>query len=160
MSLLMLLLWLLSGLAHAAPEESVKFTPILRVFECPPNFVYRSDCKMIEKRLEQQKLVLNLDMLNQKMGQWSLQTTDPVPASFYVIVIRGREGKQYDYSVSTETGLPGSPAPFANGRIEFSDATTPSSFGVASATMEKDGKKYLTELRLTDFHGKASSAKK
>ncbi|HEY8279140.1 MAG TPA: hypothetical protein VIH99_05930 [Bdellovibrionota bacterium] len=139
----------------AAPEDSVKFTPTLRTYECPANFVYRSDCKMTERKLEPQKLVLNLDLLNRSMGQWSMQTADPVPASHYVIVLRGRAGKQFEYSVSTESGLPGSPAPFANARIEFTDASVPNSFGVGSATIEKDGKKYLTEIRLSDFHGKA-----
>jgi hypothetical protein len=140
--------------ASASTTETVKFTPTVRLYECPPGFVYRSDCAVHEKKLDPQVLALNLEVLTDRMGQWSLQMKDPIPASYFVIVVRGRSGDHYDYSVSAETGLPGSAAPFAEDRVEFSDAAIPKSFGVASAPMEKDGKKYLTEIRLGDFHGK------
>ena len=98
--------------------------------------MYRSDCAVKEKILAPQKLDLNIQVLTQRMGQWSLQMTDPIAASYYVIVVRGPVSGHYEYSVSSETGLPGSPSPFANARVEFSDAAVPESFGVSSATME------------------------
>lgn len=131
----------------------VVFTPTIRLYECPPNFVYRSDCNVKEKVLEPQKLELNIQVLTERMGQWSLQATSPIAASYYVIVVRGPVSGHFNYSVSAETGIPGSPAPFANARVEFPDSAIPQSFGVSSATMEKDGKKYLTEIRITDFQG-------
>jgi hypothetical protein len=139
--------------AAADSPETVKFTPTIRFYECPQTFVYRSDCTVKEKILETQKLDLNIQVLTQRMGQWTLSMTDPVPASYFVIVVRGMVAKHYEYSVSTETGLPGSPAPFTNARVEFSDTAVPASFGVSSATMQKDGKNYITEIRLAAFHG-------
>jgi hypothetical protein len=139
--------------AAADSPETVKFTPTIRFYECPQTFVYRSDCTVKEKVLETQKLDLNLQVLTQRMGQWTLQMTDPIPASYYVIVVRGMVAKHYEYSVSTETGLPGSPSPFTNARVEFAESAVPESFGVSSATMQKDGKNYITEIRLAAFHG-------
>lgn len=135
-----------------APTETVKFTPTIRFYECPQTFVYRSDCVVKERVLEPQKLDLNIQVLTQRMGQWALQIADPVPASYYVIVVRGPVEKHFEYSVSTETGLPGSPNPFTNARVEFSDTAIPDSFGVSSATIQKDGKNYITEIRLGQFH--------
>ncbi len=142
-------------IARAAPEESVKFVPAIKFYECPPNFVYRHECKISEYTLEPQKLVLNIEVLEQRMGHWSLRVADPVPAVYHVIVVRGKGSKQYNYSVSTEAGLASSPTPLTNARAEFSDDSVPRSFGVSTPTLEKDGKKYLAEIRLTDFHGKA-----
>lgn len=156
------LLLALASPAHATASsgETVKFTPVLRLYECPAGFVFRSDCAMREKRLEAQKLDLNIQVLTQVMGQWAYQTHEPVPASYYVIVVRGAAGGRIEYSVSTETGLPGSPAPFANARVEFSEGNAPANFGVSSATMEKDGKNFLTEIRLTEFRGQPGPAVK
>ena len=153
-SALFLSLLMAGAPAFGAPQETVKFTPTIKIYECPQSFVYRSECRAQEKQLEAQKLVLDLQVLSNRMGHWSLQLSDPVPSSYYVIVVRGKNGNHYDYSVSTETGIPGSPTPFVNERVEFSDAAIPFSFGVSSATLEKDGKKYITEIRLKDFHGK------
>jgi hypothetical protein len=139
--------------AAADSPETVKFTPTIRFYECPQTFVYRSDCTVKEKVLEAQKLDLNIQVLTQRMGQWTLQMTDPIPASYYVIVVRGMVAKHYEYSVSTETGLPGSPSPFTNARVEFAESAVPESFGVSSATMQKDGKNYITEIRLAAFRG-------
>ncbi|MGZ3651430.1 MAG: hypothetical protein ACXVB9_02320 [Bdellovibrionota bacterium] len=145
------LLCLLAKPAAAAPSDTVKFTPTIRFYECPQTFTYRSDCAVKEKILSPQKLDLNIQVLTQRMGQWSLQMTEPVPASYSVIVVRGPVANHREYSVSTETGLPGSPSPFTNARVEFSDAAIPDSFGVSSSTMEKAGKKYITEIRLAEF---------
>lgn len=146
--------------AAAAPIPTVKFTPSVKIYECPPVFKHKSECVVTEKKLEPVKIWLSIEVLNQVMGQWTYQESMPVPTSFYVIVLRGQAGAGYEYSVSTETGVTGSPMPLSNGRVEFGDATTPSSFGVSSSPVEKDGKKYITELRLADFHGKPFPMKK
>jgi hypothetical protein len=148
----LLLAAMFSQTAMADTSNTVQFTPVLRFYECPPTFTYRSDCKMKEKTLAPQKLELNLEVLTDRMGQWTVQSTDPITANYYVIVARGPVGDHFEYSISTETGLPGSPAPYANERVEFPDSAIPKSFGVSSSTMIKDGKNYLTELRVTAFH--------
>jgi hypothetical protein len=157
-----LLLLAFLALPAAAKEtgNTIRFTPSVRLYECPKDFVYRSDCAVKEKVLEPQKLELNVQVLTNRMGQWSFQATNPVAVSYFVIVVRGPAGNHWDYSVSAETGIPGSPAPFANARIEFPENAIPPSFGVSSATMEKDGKKFITELRLTKFSGPPMPAAK
>ena len=137
----------------ADTSNTIQFTPILRLYECPSTFTFRSDCTVKEKTLPQQKLDLNVQVLTERMGQWTIQATDPIAANYYVIVVRGPVDNHWEYSVSTETGLPGSPAPYANERVEFSETAVPGSFGVSSSTMVKDGKKYLTEIRITGFQG-------
>ncbi len=146
--------------AAAVPMPTVKFTPQVKIYECPPVFKHKSECLVTEKKLEPVKLWLNIEVLNQSMGQWTHQETLPVPSSFYVIVLRGPGSGGYEYSVSTETGVTGTAMPFSNGRVEFTDATTPASLGVSGVPVEKDGKKYITELRLTEFHGRIWPNKK
>jgi len=146
--------------AAAAPIPTVKFTPTVKIYECPPVFKHKSECVVTERKLEPVKIWLSIEVLNQVMGQWTHQEALPVPASFYVIVLRGQAGARYGYSVSTETGVSGAPMPLSNGRVEFDDATIPQSFGVSTPPVEKDGKKYITELKLADFHGKPFPMKK
>lgn len=155
------LLMLLTVAAQGAqPIPTVKFTPVIKVYECPPVFQHKGECVVSEKKLEQVKIWLSMSVAEQTMGSWSHQEASPVPATFHVIVLRGLTGNTSEYSVSAEAGLTGMPLPFANARTEFNDHTLPRNFGVASAPIEKDGKKYITELRLEDFHGRIVPAKK
>lgn len=149
----------LAAPAFAAPEESVKFTPVLKFYECPPNFVYRSDCKLTERALDPQKLVLDIEVMEQLVGRWTFRDASTAPVMYHVIVVRSKSDKKFEYSVSVEAGLNSSPTPISNARAEFSDDNIPRAFGVASAVFEKDGKKFLAELRLKDFHGVAPPAK-
>ncbi len=153
-----LLMLVASGAAAAIP--TVKFTPSLKIYECPPVFKQKSECVVTEKKLEQVKIWLSIDIASQSMGQWTYQETSPVPVSFFVIVLQGQAGARYEYSVSAETGVTGSGMPFSNSRAEFDDATVPRSLGVSSTPFEKDGKKYITELKLSDFHGRPFPTKK
>ncbi len=153
---LFFLLALLARPAASAPEDPgniVTMTPTIRLYVCPATFQFRSDCNALEKTLEPQKVELVSQVQTQRLGQWSFQATDPVAASFFVIVARSPENGHWKYSVSAETGLPTSPAPFANARVEFSEGSVPPVFVLSSATMEKDGKKYLTEIRIAGFSG-------
>jgi hypothetical protein len=157
------LLLALAGPAAAAPRDTgntIRFTPTIRLYECPPTFTYRSDCNAKETTLDPQKLELNVQVISNRTGQWVFHAANPVPADFYVIVVRGPVSGHWEYSVSVETGIPGTPAPYANSRVEFPESAVPQSFGVSSATLEKDGKKYLTEIRLADFHGPPIQRKK
>lgn len=140
--------------ASAAPIPTVKFTPTVKIYECPLVFKHKSECVAHEKTLAPVKIWLDIEVLDQAMGHWTHQETAPVPASFHVIVLRGRSGPRIEYSVSTETGLTGSPMPFSNGRVEIAEGSIPKTFGVSGAPAENAGKKYLTELRLSDFHGR------
>ena len=153
-------LMLLSVIAQGAPMPTVKFTPLVRVYECPPVFKHKSECVSHERKLAPVKLWLSVEVLNQVMGHWAHQETAPVPASFHVIVLRGLSGNLSEYSVSTEASVNGAPLPMSNGRVEFTETTLPKSFGVSSPPVEKDGKKFITELRLEDFHGRQLPAKK
>lgn len=139
---------------------TVKFTPTVKIYECPVVFQHKSECLEHEQKLAPVKLWLDLEVLDQVMGRWVHQESAPMPASFFVIVMRGRSGQQLNYSISTETGLNGSATPLSNGRIEFRNNDAPKSFGVAGAPVEKNGKKYITELRLSDFHGRIEPTKK
>lgn len=153
-------LMLLTVLAQGAPMPTVKFTPLLRIYECPPVFKHKSECLSHEKRLAPVKLWLSVEVLNQVMGHWTHQETAPALASFHVIVLRGLKGNTSEYSVSAEAGLTGAPMPLSNSRVEFTEATLPKNFGVSSPPVERDGKKYITEIRLEDFHGRLLPAGK
>lgn len=153
-------LMLLTIAAQGAPMPTVKFTPTVRIYECPAVFQHKSECISHEKKLEPVKLWLSIEVANQVMGSWAHHEISPVPAAFHVIVLRGLSGNLSEYSVSTEAGLKGSPMPLSNARVEFTETTLPRSFGVSSPPVEKDGKKFLTELRLEAFHGRIVPSKK
>ncbi len=147
-------LMLLTVMAQGAAMPTVKFTPTVRIFECPAVFQHKSECLAHEKKLEPLKLWLSVEVLDQQMGHWTYQETSPVPASFHVIVLRTKNSNPGEYSVSTEAGVNSSPTPRASSRIEFSENSRPQTFGSASAPYESNGKKYITELRIEDFHGR------
>ena len=63
--LIYFLLMLLTVVAHGAqPIPTVKFTPVIKIYECPPVFQHKGECVLSEKKLEQVKIWLSMSVAN------------------------------------------------------------------------------------------------